>query len=75
MEAAQPCPTADYPEQTAALWQGVEPGGTGRAVTMAVPRRAVQTIGDRSVVYVVNGAKEGEFLERTVRLGAPPQMP
>jgi hypothetical protein len=27
-------------------------------------------MGDRSVVYLVNHAKEGEFLERTVRLGA-----
>lgn len=45
-------------------------GVTGGAATITVPRRAVQTMGDRSVVYVVNRAKEGEFLERTILLGA-----
>ena len=43
---------------------------TGGAATITVPRRAVQTMGDRSVVYIVNRAKEGGFLERTVLLGA-----
>lgn len=45
-------------------------GATGGAEMATVPRRAVQTIGDRSVVYVVNPSNEGEFLERTVHLGA-----
>ena len=36
---------------------------------LAVPRRAIQTLFDRTVVYVVNPASDGEFLERTVRLG------
>lgn len=34
-----------------------------------VPRKAVQSLFDRSVVYVVNPANDGEFLERSVRLG------
>jgi multidrug efflux pump subunit AcrA (membrane-fusion protein) len=31
----------------------------------------VQTIGDRSVVYVPAEGEEGKFVERTVRLGPP----
>src|SRR3989441_2093660 len=33
-----------------------------------VPRAAVQTVGDRSVIYVFAG-EEGRFVERTIRLG------
>jgi RND family efflux transporter MFP subunit len=36
---------------------------------LTVPRKAVQSLVDRSVVYVVNPANDGEFIERTVRLG------
>jgi membrane fusion protein, heavy metal efflux system len=36
-----------------------------------IPRAAVQTIGDRSVVYVPAGGDEGKFVERQVRLGTP----
>jgi cobalt-zinc-cadmium efflux system membrane fusion protein len=43
------------------------PGPAERVVV--VPRTAVQTIGERSVVYVA--LEEGRFVERTVRLGAP----
>ena len=35
-----------------------------------VPRAAVQTIGDRSVVYVPADSDEGKFVERRVKLGA-----
>jgi len=35
-----------------------------------VPRAAVQTIGDRSVVYVPADSDEGKFVERLVKLGA-----
>src|SRR5882672_33692 len=35
-----------------------------------VPRAAVQTIGDRSVVYVPAASDEGKFVERLVKLGA-----
>lgn len=38
-------------------------------VPIMVPRGAVQSLFDRTVVYVANPANEGELLERTVRLG------
>src|SRR5881296_4143066 len=36
-----------------------------------IPRAAVQTIGDRSVVYVPVDGDDGKFVERRVRLGIP----
>src|SRR5438552_3943746 len=36
-----------------------------------IPRAAVQTIGDRSVVYVPVAGGDGKFVERQVRLGTP----
>jgi RND family efflux transporter MFP subunit len=42
--------------------------GADRAIHLVVPRASVQTIGDRSVVYVAMG--EERFQERTVSLGA-----
>jgi RND family efflux transporter MFP subunit len=36
-----------------------------------VPRSAVQSIGERMVVYVPAEGEEGKFLERTVKLGPP----
>ena len=36
---------------------------------VVVPRTAVQTLGERSIVYVA--LDEGRFVERSVRLGAP----
>jgi cobalt-zinc-cadmium efflux system membrane fusion protein len=36
-----------------------------------IPRSAIQTIGDREVVYLVNADQNGTFRERQVRLGAP----
>jgi len=44
--------------------------GTTERMTV-VPRAAVQTMGDRSVVYVPAEGEEGKFVERTVRLGPP----
>ncbi len=41
--------------------------GTGR-VTL-IPRSAVQSVGERSVVYVAVGPDEGRFAERVVTLG------
>jgi cobalt-zinc-cadmium efflux system membrane fusion protein len=41
--------------------------GSGQRRTL-VPRAAVQTVGERSVVYV-RGDEEGRFIERTVKLG------
>jgi cobalt-zinc-cadmium efflux system membrane fusion protein len=36
---------------------------------VTVPRAAVQTVGDRSVVYVASAGIPGQFVERAVRLG------
>jgi len=44
--------------------------GTTERITV-VPRAAVQTIGDRSIVYVPAEGEEGKFVERTVKLGPP----
>lgn len=44
-------------------------GGGGASMPM-VPRAAVQNVGDRTVVYLVDAAKPGTFIERAVRLGA-----
>jgi len=41
----------------------------GRVRTAVVPRAAVQSIGDRSVVYIAASEDEGRFIERTVTLG------
>lgn len=40
------------------------------ATVPAVPRSAVQNVGDRDVVYLVNPREPGKFTEREVRLGA-----
>jgi membrane fusion protein, heavy metal efflux system len=50
------------------MFVSVAIAGPGQRVVV-VPRTAVQTIGERSLVYVALG--EGRFVERTVRLGAP----
>jgi RND family efflux transporter MFP subunit len=42
----------------------------GAQAGLVVPRSAVQNVGDRQVVYLVNPAKPGTFTEREVRLGA-----
>lgn len=44
--------------------------GTGRTVTV-VPRAAVQSTGERAVVYVPLQEGEGRFAERPVKLGQP----
>jgi len=43
-------------------------GASGPAV-LVVPRSAVQNVGDRTVVYLVNPREPGKFIEREVRLG------
>ena len=45
------------------------PAGSASDESMVVPRTAVQTVGDRSVVYVEDPADAGRFIERSVRLG------
>ncbi len=42
---------------------------SGRSVTL-VPRDAVQSIGDRTVVWVPAEGDDGRFTERPVRLGS-----
>ncbi len=43
--------------------------GAGR--TVVVPRAAVQTLGDRHVVYLPAKDDEGRFIQRSVKLGPP----
>jgi cobalt-zinc-cadmium efflux system membrane fusion protein len=44
--------------------------GTGQRMTV-VPRAAVQSVGERTVVYVPVEGEEGKFTERPVKLGQP----
>jgi RND family efflux transporter MFP subunit len=45
-------------------------GDSGGVSTPMIPRGAVQNVGDRTVVYLVNPREPGTFVEREVRLGA-----
>lgn len=45
-------------------------GSEGGPSTPVIPRSAVQHVGNRTVVYVVNPTEPGTFVEREVRLGA-----
>lgn len=38
---------------------------------LVVPRSAVQTLGDRQVVFLPVKDDEGKFIQRTIRLGEP----
>ena len=44
-------------------------GDEGGVSTPMIPRSAVQNVGDRTVVYLVNPKAPGTFVEREVRLG------
>ena len=44
--------------------------GLSQRVTL-VPRAAVQSVGERTVIYAPVDGEEGKFTERTVRLGSP----
>jgi len=44
-------------------------GGSTGAATPMIPHSAVQNVGDRTVVYLVNPKESGTFIERDVRLG------
>ena len=46
-------------------------GGAEGPATPLIPRSAVQNVGDRTVVYLVDPKQPGQFTEREVRLGAP----
>jgi membrane fusion protein, heavy metal efflux system len=43
---------------------------SAQASGLLVPRTAVQTVGDRQVVYVADATEPGRFVERMVRTGA-----
>ena len=45
-------------------------GAAGVSMLM-VPRKAVQNVGDRTVVYLATSQEPGRFVEREVRLGQP----
>lgn len=45
--------------------------GTTAGKGIAIPRTAVQSIGERAVVYVVADGEETRFVERAVKLGPP----
>ena len=44
-------------------------GGEGGSSKPMIPRGAVQNVGDRTVVYLVNPKEPGTFVEREIRLG------
>jgi cobalt-zinc-cadmium efflux system membrane fusion protein len=45
-------------------------GDESGEATLMLPRAAIQHVGDRTVVYLVDAGKAGTFTEREVRLGA-----
>jgi RND family efflux transporter MFP subunit len=52
------------------MYVDLEIGELADAGGVEIPRSAVQTVGDRTVVYVVNPAIPGQFVAREVQLGA-----
>jgi RND family efflux transporter MFP subunit len=44
-------------------------GDDGALSTPMIPRGALQNVGDRTVVYLVNQKEPGQFIEREVRVG------
>lgn len=51
------------------MYADVAVAGATAAAVVAVPRSAVQDVGSRQVVYVVEPGEPGNFIERDVRLG------
>jgi cobalt-zinc-cadmium efflux system membrane fusion protein len=51
------------------MYVDIEVGEGGTAMAVAVPRSALQVVGDRSVVYVANPTQPGQFVERVVKTG------
>jgi RND family efflux transporter MFP subunit len=51
------------------MYADVAVESAGGAQVLTVPRDAVQTIGDRQVVYLASSSDSGKFIEREVRLG------
>jgi cobalt-zinc-cadmium efflux system membrane fusion protein len=52
------------------MYADIDIDSTTRGQAVRIPRTAVQSVGDRQVVYVANPAEPGRFAEREVRLGA-----
>jgi RND family efflux transporter MFP subunit len=53
------------------MYTDVQVSGIGGTAVPVIPRSAVQTVGDRQVVYLADPKQPGRFTEREVRLGAP----
>jgi RND family efflux transporter MFP subunit len=51
------------------MYGDIEIKTTAGEQRVMIPRSAVQTVGDRQVVYVANPSEPGTFVEREVRLG------
>lgn len=51
------------------MYAEVQVGGVGGSAVPTIPRSAVQTVGDRQVVYLVDPKQPGKFTEREVHLG------
>jgi cobalt-zinc-cadmium efflux system membrane fusion protein len=51
------------------MYTDIEIKTTAAGQAVMIPRSAVQTVGDRQVVYVANRSEPGKFVEREVRLG------
>jgi len=51
------------------MYADVAVSGAAGASVPVIPRSAVQNVGDRTVVYLVNPKEPGRFIEREVRLG------
>ena len=51
------------------MYADIELAGAPDRQVLTIPRGAVQTVGDKHVVYVANPSQPGKFAERAVRLG------
>ena len=51
------------------IYADIEINTTATSQVVTIPRSAVQTVGNRQVVYITNPSETGKFVEREVRLG------
>ena len=52
------------------MFADVQVGDPAAPAAVVIPRSAIQSVGDRQVVYLVNPKERGKFIEREVRLGS-----
>lgn len=52
------------------MYAEMQIAGAGRGTGVAIPREAVQTIGNRQFVYVAKPGQRGRYTEREVRMGS-----